>query len=185
MANRTARYGDERRIGPLLVLVSVGLLLCTSCGDGVHAQLSADQRKLVDEFGDPDCFTVAMFDEDTGEGRLEPQRVETWFYAQYQTSFTFLNGAFAASGRFETAPTNADYVNVRPSQFVAYSSWEAVRSALGITEFVRVDAASLDLRTPGVPEGISVVLADRMMLGFDQDRLVLVQTIPSSRKEGS
>ena len=139
-------------------------------------ELSAEQARLVEEFGYPETFTLLLYAAADGSG---PRRTETWLYHDLQTSFSFLDGRFVTSASLKDTFSGATFAAYRPTAFAHGMRPAAVRAMLGTPAWVRLPLDELEVPIEGL-EGLVLYFADRLILGFTADELVLVQSVPGA-----
>lgn len=134
-----------------------------------------DRRPTVlEEMGAPDTFTV-QFQELEGE----TIRYETWSYYDFQSRFDFIDGELLWTAELEPLPDGSLFPHYyQPEDFQAGMSVEEVRDLLEGRELLEIDLAEGD-----IPGGLGLV-GDQILLGFDQDRLVYLETMALSPDEG-
>jgi hypothetical protein len=188
--NRVADRCNVRRIVPIL-LAAVLILGCrlvprpggspatSTTGVEVLSLTEAlavppdDQRPTVlAEMGPPDAFSL-RFDE------LEGQvvRWETWSYFDFGTRFDFIDGELLWTVELEPVPDGTIYAHFYdPADF---------RAGMGVAEVVsmlegqdsegrapqEINLGAVDL------EGGVALAGDQILLGFQDDRLVFVETV--------
>jgi hypothetical protein len=176
------------RPAPFTVLMFACILLVASCSspsrdaDSVDEERTApeapsleeamlvqseDRRQTVlNEMGAPDVFSI-RFEE------LEGQvvRWESWSYFDFDSAFDFVDGELLWTIDVEPVPDGSIYAHFYdPRDFQAYMSVAQVRSLLEGQELEQVDLSEGDIA------GGLLLAGDQIMLGFDQDRLVFVET---------
>lgn len=180
----------------LFILVS-GLILLSSCNIPSASETSApdqpadiveemaldealsvqpeDRRPTVsEEMGAPDVFTITF---EELEGVVV--RWEAWSYFDFNSRFDFIDGELLWTAELEPMPDGSIYAHFYdPQEFQPYMSVSEVRSLLYGQELVEVDLAEGD-----VPGGL-ILAGDQIMLGFDNDRLVYVETFSLTPGEG-
>jgi len=165
-----------------LILISIPLLGCSlfnRLGDLVSSSDSmsleeafevtpVDSRPTVmEEMGPPDAFTITFQEL---EGQLV--RWESWSYFDFTTQFDFIDGELLWTIDLEEVPDGSIYAHwYDPLEFQAGMSQGEVESLLANPDLLEVDLASLDL------EGSIALAGDQILLGFDNDQLVYVETV--------
>lgn len=185
----------KRPIHPILCLLLIGPLLLVSCNmptsrDAPDGEMISDEEMgltealaiqpedrrngVVQEMGAPDTFLI-KFEE------LEGQvvRWEEWSYFDFNARFDFVDGELLWTVDLEPVPVDTLYPHFYdPFDFEAYMSEAEVRALLSDQEL-----ASLPLAEADVPEGL-ILAGDQIVFGFDNDRLVYVETFGLTFEEG-
>jgi len=127
-----------------------------------------DSRPTVlEEMGPPDAFLI-KFQE------LEGQNVrwETWSYFDFTTLFEFIDGELIWTIELEEVPNGSIFAHwYDPADFRAGMSSADVKDLFSDQELLEIDLAALDL------EGGLALAGDQILLGFDNDQLVYVETV--------
>lgn len=127
-----------------------------------------DQRPAVlAEMGPPDAFSL-RFDE------LEGQvvRWETWSYFDFGTRFDFVDGELLWTVELEPVPDGAIYAHFYdPEDFRAGMRVAEVESMLADQGLQVINLSAVDL------EGGVALAGDQILLGFQDNRLVFVETV--------
>jgi hypothetical protein len=128
---------------------------------------SEDQRpNILDQLGPPDAFTLEWQEL---EGELV--RWEEWSYFDFQSRFDFVDGELLWTLDLDPAPSGSIYAHaIDPLAFNAGMSVAEIQALLSDVELVE-----LPLEEAEIPGGL-LLAGDQVLLGFDQDRLVYVQT---------
>ncbi|TFH32464.1 MAG: hypothetical protein E4G99_12695 [Anaerolineales bacterium] len=134
-----------------------------------------DRRDTVlEEMGAPDAFTIS-FEELEGI----PVRWETWSYFDFNSRFDFMDGELLWTIELEPVSDGSIYAHFYdPRDFQASLSVAEVRTLLSDQQLVEIDLSEGD-----IPGGY-ILAGDQILLGFDQDRLVYVETFILSPAEG-
>jgi len=123
---------------------------------------------ILQQMGPPDAFSLA-FEQINGQ----MIRQEEWSYFDDQTRFDFVDGTLLWTVAIEPLSEAAIYASYYdPQGFRQGMSLDQVQDLLSDQELVQEDTAE-----NGFPGG-TIVAGDQILLGFDQDRLVFVQTFP-------
>lgn len=123
--------------------------------------------------GVPDSFTVQWQEL---EGRLV--RWEEWSYFDAAARFEFIDGELVWTADLEPSGDGALFAHVyNPLDFEATMSIADVREALSDQALEEMPLAEVD-----IPDGV-VLAGDQILLGFEADRLVYVQTFILSPDE--
>jgi hypothetical protein len=177
-----------------VILLSALLSInCSSVGDLTELikgdQPSSDQMTLaealatepedrrgtvLEELGAPDAFSVRF---ETVEGQVV--RWESWSYFDFGSSFDFVDGELLWTVELDPLPDGSLYAHFYvPEDFQAHMTTAEVRELLPWQSLVEVDLGEGDI------EGGVVLAGDQILLGFDQDRLVYVETFVLAPEEG-
>lgn len=126
-----------------------------------------DRRETVLELmGPPDAFRITFQEL---EGSVV--RMEEWSYFDALTRFDFIDGELLWTVELEPVPDGTLYAHrYDPRNFTAYMSTSQVTALLEDQELERVDLTEADI------EAGLIMAGDQILLGFDDDRLVYVQT---------
>ncbi len=126
-----------------------------------------DQRKgVLDSLGPPDAFTLEW-----QELNGKSVRWEEWSYFDFKSRFDFVDGELLWTLEIPAAPDGSVYAHAfDPLAFEAGMSVAQVKSLFPDLAFMDVPLAEAD-----IPAGV-VLATDQLLLGFDQDQLVYVQT---------
>lgn len=171
-----------RRLFPLfLIFIIIPLLGCNllnrigsgAGGDEMTLEEALeiepqDNRPTVfEEMGPPDAFTL-KFQELEGQS----VRWETWSYFDFNTLFEFIDGELLWTIDLEPVPDGSIYAHFyEPGQFQAGMSAADVQNLLWDQELLEIDLAALDL------EGSLALAGDQILLAFENDQLVYVETV--------
>lgn len=166
----------------LIILIIIPLLGCNllnriGIGSSEAESMSLDEAlevepldsrpTVLEEMGPPDAFTL-KFQE------LEGQTVrwETWSYFDFNTLFEFIDGELLWNIELEPVPDGSIYAHFyEPEQFQAGMSSADVRNLLSDQELLEIDLEALDL------EGSLALAGDQILLAFENDQLVYVETV--------
>lgn len=134
-----------------------------------------DRRPTVlEEMGAPDAFTLTF---EELEGVVV--RWEAWSYFDFGSRFDFIDGELLWNVELEPMPDGSIYTHFYdPRDFHAYMSVAAGRALLEEQELVEIDLTDGD-----IPGGL-ILAGDQIMLGFDSDRLVYVETFTLTPDDG-
>lgn len=181
--------GPKRSTG-LIVAIVVGVIfvLMTCCGVIVAAvlifgssesaepwKLSADQTRVVQEFGPPQTFSVICAtdpkNDDPGEDGFPVHRVEIWSYHDMGTRFLFRDGKAMGTTATPFPVADTAYPKLRPEEFYRGMSVDDVVKAVGAAPTKAADIA------PDAFEGLEAyVFGDQVMAEFEDGKLVGIQT---------
>jgi hypothetical protein len=130
-----------------ILLVCTALSGCGPKGKGAEGgkasgswvdPLSADQRRVAEEFGPPSVFGLAFGTDVMGvveNPKAETYRLEWWDYPEIRTRFVFQDGKFASSSQIpdpaEETPGEIYYSAVTPGDFSEGMSRGDVEKAVG------------------------------------------------------
>lgn len=134
-----------------------------------------DDRRgtVLTEMGAPDTFQL-KFEE--LEGSIV--RWEEWSYFDFESRFDFIDGELIWTVQLEPMPDGSIYAHFYdPYDFQAYMSEAEVRVLMGDQELTEIDLTEGDI------EGGLGLAGDQILLGFDHDRLVYVETFALSAGE--
>lgn len=191
-ATKRATPGGVRTRWLLFVGALVGLILACNLGSTVGDQIDLSSEGIIietppeltleealagavedrrgtvlEEMGAPDVFTIVFEDL---EGTTV--RSEQWSYLDYGSRFDFIDGELLWTIDLEPVPDGSIYAHFYdPLNFTSYMSINEVRALLEDQELLEVDLTEADL-----PGGMMLV-GDQIVLGFDQGRLVYVETL--------
>ncbi|MDI6900915.1 MAG: zinc ribbon domain-containing protein [Anaerosomatales bacterium] len=191
----------KRKTLLIVVLVALALLLC--CGAAVAAvlifgdgdgggssgeypawELSANQRRVVAEFGYPQTFNVyygtdPVADTPAENGELPMHRFEVWDYYALGSRFMFKDGAAVGTSDAPALPAGTEFPMLKPEEFSLGMSLQETADAIGALPTEGADIA------PEILEGLEVYIFEgQVTASFDQGRLVGVETVPVA-PEGS
>jgi len=133
-----------------------------------------DRRpNVLEEMGAPDTFTIRF---ETLEGQIV--RWEEWSYFDFNARFDFVDGELLWTVELEPAPEDTVFAHFYdPQDFEASMSEAQVRALLADQEL-----ASLPMDEADVPEGL-LLAGDQIVMGFDDDQLVYVETFALTLEE--
>lgn len=177
-------------VAALLGLLACGMLIVGATvvfsphGKGTVAEpwhLSADQRRVVQEFGPPQTFSVICAtdpkNDDLGKDGFSIHRIETWSYHGLGAQFFFRDGRAVGDAHTKGVPAGTNYPKLRPEEFTRGMSVEDVVKVIGAAPTKAADIAS------DIFKGLEAyVFGDQVMAEFDGGRLVGVQTAPVTPK---
>lgn len=126
-----------------------------------------DRPAILDQMGPPDAFRITF---ETLNSQIVRQ--EEWSYFDDQTELDFVDGTLVSTQKIESVPDGTIFASVYdPLAFTAGMSLEETQSIMpGQT------LAMVDLKDNGVPDGVAA-FGEQILLGFDQGRLVYVETL--------
>lgn len=122
---------------------------------------------ILAAMGAPDAFSISF---DTLEGQVV--RSESWSYFDYGQRLDFIDGELLWTAELEPVPDGSLYAHwYTPESFSAQMSSAEARSLLAGQSLEAIDLAE------GGAEGGLLLVGDQILLGFEQDRLVYVETL--------
>lgn len=176
------------RLAARLALILAGLLLAgcnypglkrpsTASGSPPGGELSLaealavtpeDRRPaILAEMGAPDAFSISF---DTLNGQV--LRSESWSYFDYGQRLDFIDGELLWTVELEPLPDGALYAHFyTPEDFSGLMSSADGRELLAGQAIQAIDLAE------GGAQGGLLLAGDQILLGFEQDRLVYVETL--------
>lgn len=132
--------------------------------------LSADQLRIMDEFGSPDTFELALEPDVENSGKMVVS--ESWRYFNYYTSFEFIDGKLLDGIRIDQAPDNTlPASQYSPQDFSIGMSLQEAKDTLGNAEPVSFNLPDR------FGEGLEIYTADQILLGFADGALEYVTTL--------
>jgi len=135
--------------------------------DEVMAPPAVDERsETLDLMGAPDAFTLQW-----QELQGQTVRWEEWSYFDYESRFDFVDGVLLWTLDIDPAPSGSIYAHTfDPLDFEPGMSTAEVQAMLP-----NIAMAQVPLDEADIPGGV-LLAGDQILLGFDEDRLVYVQT---------
>jgi hypothetical protein len=146
--------------------------------------LSADQKRVVQEFGPPQTFSIVCatdptHDKATSDG-FPVRRIETWTYHDLGQQFFFRDGAALGTTATPVAVAGTGYPKLKPEEFYRGMSIDDVVKAVGAAPAKAADIA------PDTYKGIEMyVFADQVLAGFEDGKLVVLRTAPAIPEGGT
>lgn len=143
--------------------------------DALEGTLTDRRPAAIEELGVPDAFVITFED-------LEgvPVRSEQWSYLDFGTRYDFLDGELLWTVELESVPDASIYAHFYdPLEFSADMSTVDIEELLSGQQLETFDLGEGEL------PGASILAGDQILLGFDNDRLVYVETFILSPTEGS
>lgn len=127
-----------------------------------------DSRPTVlEEMGPPDAFTIQFKEL---EGQIV--RWESWSYFDFTTQFDFIDGELIWTIDLEPVPDGSIYAHwFDPLEFQAGMSQAEVEALFPDQDFLEIPLDAIDL------EGGIALAGGQILLGFDLDQLVYVETV--------
>lgn len=129
--------------------------------------LSVPQETLLEESGYPDAFDIIEMDGPDGE----PHRYEVWTYFKQNAAYVFLDGVFQHDTWEAYPPGGVIPVTVSPDQFPLGVSKEALRARFNNRQWEVFTNDGL------TEDGLEFMVSEQIILGFEDDRLVYVETV--------
>lgn len=141
-------------------------------------ELSEEQEAVVEDFGEPDDFTVMFgevasepFDED---GKQAVHRVEYWNYRDSRITVVFRDGRFIRQATLAPLPKGTwTFPRLQPTQVVEEMSPEDLVELIGENPDKAIKA---DKKT-GM-KMVTVSFKGQIQAGFENDKLVMLETRP-------
>ncbi len=122
---------------------------------------------VIAQLGPPDAFSL-HFDELEGQS----VRWETWSYFDFGTRFDFVDGELLWTVELEPVPDGAIYAHFyAPEDFRSGMTIAQVKALLDDQILDEIDLSDVDL------EGGVALAGDQILLGFQDDGLVFVETV--------
>jgi hypothetical protein len=126
-----------------------------------------DRPGILKQMGPPDAFRITF-----EELNDQTVRREEWSYFDFQTRFDYVDGTLVATTRIEAVPDGTIFASTYdPLSFAAGMSLANLSALLADQKLLFVDATD-----SGLPGGV-VAAGSQILLGFDHDQLVYVETI--------
>jgi hypothetical protein len=172
-----------RRFLPfILILIIIPLLGCNllnrfSSEGGTEAEMSLEEAlqvepvdsrpEVMEEMGPPDAFTITFTEL---EGQIV--RWDSWSYFDFLAQFDFIDGELIWSVELEPVADGSLYAHwYDPLDFQPGMSVAEVQALYPEVDFLELDLTEVDL------EGSLALAGEQIILAFDQDRLVYVETV--------
>jgi hypothetical protein len=130
---------------------------------------SPDQQALIDNLGPPQGFSISFYAE---EGSSSVVRSELWHYYDILRSFTFLDGKLITSHPADAVDEGAATAPYEPWQFQEGMSFDDVVVRLAGQTFIQMDLEE------DLIQGANLYYGPQLVMGFKDDSLVYVETIP-------
>ena len=122
---------------------------------------------VLAKLGPPDAFSLRF---DALEG--QSVRWETWSYFDFGTRFDFVDGELLWTVALEPVPDGVIYAHFyAPEDFRSGMTIAQVKALLDDQTLDEIDLSEVDL------EGGIALAGDQILLGFQDDRLVFVETV--------
>ena len=140
--------------------------------------------QVLRQMGPPDTFRI-LFAEANGK----PLRRDEWSYFDDKTRFDFINGNLLWTINLDPMPDAAiNAATYDPLSFTDGMTEEAARALLSDRNLAPVDLGSAgfspaDQAALGIT-GCDILAGDQIILGFDHDKLVYVETFALAPKDG-
>lgn len=138
-----------------------------SLAEALDTSLEDRRGRVLESLGAPDTFTITFQELD---GTVV--RSEHWSYHDYGSRIDFVDGEILWTVELEPVPDGSIYAHwYDPLAFRGFMSEAEVGALLSYQQLTRIDLAEGD-----IPGG-RVLVGDQILLGFDNDRLVYVETL--------
>jgi hypothetical protein len=122
---------------------------------------------VLEKMGAPDAFSIRF---EIVEDQVV--RWETWSYFDYESAMDFVDGELLWTMDLEPVPDGSLYAHYyNPEDFYAHMSVDEVRALLSWQTLEEIDLSEGEIES-----GVMLV-GDQILLGFDQGRLVYVETL--------
>ncbi len=131
---------------------------------------SEDQIEIVNRLGPPESFTIMICA--TDEESDETVRTEIWNYYSMQSRFVFTDGKLIMTEEIEAIDENAVMPEYTPDRFVYGMSFKEVIDILGEKEFALAEVIDEYV------ENGDLYFTEQLVLGFKDDRLFYVESLP-------
>lgn len=126
-------------------------------------KVSEDQESLINRFGYPDTFVLAM---------RENIRIEIWTYYTMERSFIFLDGEFANDEFIAELPEGFNFPKFRPTQFSQGMSFAQAKQILG-------QPTAMGELIPELMENTTIYdFHDQVKVAVKDAEVIYVQTLP-------
>lgn len=126
-----------------------------------------DRPEILKRMGRPDAFKLTFASLDS-----KVVRYEQWSYFDDQTCLDLMNGTLVSTEKLEALPDGSIFASeYDPQSFQAGMSVQAVTALMGNKDLTQLDTAG-----QGVPGGL-VMAGQQILFGFEQGRLVYVETL--------
>lgn len=195
IAREALRQGRSRLVVVGVVLVVVVLLCCCCVSsamyffflrDGGGPTYSADQTRVIEEFGEPQTFRVLVAEDDRADfdasGALPVARYEFWHYWDAGSTFVFREGALLRADALDGPPddTPLAFPEFSPGDFTGGESPDDVCRALDALPDTRVAPEN-----DSGPAIVTLGFRGQVFATFQDAKLVMIETLPVPAKEGS
>jgi hypothetical protein len=139
-----------------------------------------ERREILDNFGRPDEFDIAVIQVEGGRIRRE-----SWRYYGFGTQVDFVDGAIVWTVELEPALQGTFFPAwYDPTDFETGMSIEAASALLTVASPAGAAPEMFDLSDGGDDlVGGTLLIGDQIMLGFQDGTLVYVETIGASGEE--
>jgi hypothetical protein len=142
----------------------------------VSGALSEEQRRLMSRFGYPDSFVIIFSNDDPSRPERR-MKYEIWRYYDKFTGFFFLDGRFAGSENLEKLPEGSIIPRYRPDSF-----HEGMKPE-DLSVLFRGISQSRVKVVPELLEEADVYSYEQILIGFQKNRLIYVESVPLIRGE--
>ena len=182
MTHRSLPLSTRKLLPYILILLFIPLLGCNlldritnrspdpetiSLEEALQVTPLDSRPTVMEEMGPPDAFVLKFMELD---GQIV--RWETWSYFDFTTQFEFVDGELLWTVELEEVPDGSIFAHwYDPAIFQPGMSSGDITELLFEQDLLEIDLASLDL------EGSLVLAGDQILLGFENDQLVYVETL--------
>lgn len=128
-------------------------------------KVSKDQAGLINNFGYPNTFALAMDEE---------RRLEVWKYYGLERSFVFKNGVFINDQIVDPLESFNAYPKLRPTQFKEGLTLEEASKVIDSTPTAQADIIPEIMKDSQVYS-----YSDQVLVGIKDNKVVFVQTLPA------
>ena len=173
----TLTFGNRSAASSEAVDLSSAAALYDEVGVSLEQALSAESEdrrpKLLELMGPPDAFTLEW-----QELNGRSIRWEEWSYFDFESRFDFVDGDLLWTLDIPPVADGSIYAHVfDPLAFQAGMSTAEVKAMFPVLPFVEIPLQEAD-----IPAGL-LLATDQLLLGFNDDQLVFVQTFVLSPDE--
>ena len=186
MTHKTAPPSLRRLFPLFLIIIIIPLLGCNllnriggggdvvddAAGDEMSLEEALEVTPLdsrptvIEEMGPPDAFSITF-----SELEGETVRWESWSYFDLTSQFDFIDGELIWAIDLEPVVDGSFYAHwYNPLDFRAGMSVTEVTALFPDIKFGEIDTTALDV------EGSLALAGEQILLGFDNDKLVYVET---------
>ena len=135
--------------------------------EAMAVEIEDRRTTVLAEMGLPDAFSIRF---DILEG--EVVRWESWSYFDFGNCFEFLDGELLWTVELEPVPDSTLYAHLySPFDFQPHTSKNEILAYFNGRPFEEIS-----LSDQGIENGL-LLIGDQIMLGFEQDKLVYVETL--------
>jgi hypothetical protein len=135
-----------------------------------------NRPQMLKQMGPPDSFTITFL-----KANGIPMRQEEWSYFDDKTRFDFLNGNLLWTINLQPMPDMViTAITYDPLSFKDGMTEAEVRTLLSDRNLAPIDLTSAGFTPADLTElgltGAEILAGDQILLGFDQGKLVYVET---------